>query len=296
MTAYTIENATVVDGRGAPAFRGNVCFEDDRIASVGGHERLGRVIDASGLVVAPGFVDIHSHVDWIAPLPDGAELARRRTSCRASRPSVAGNCGISPAPLGRAIRGAARSSGCCSSGSSPASSAGAGRAVAEYLREIERRGLPLNIALFVGHSTLRATVLGGAARARDRRASSSRCGRCSTQGLARRSVGLSVGLEYFPGRYAGPSEVAELARVAAAQDAGSSPSTPAASPSSTTRRSTRRSSLAAGSRCRLQISHVNPMGRANWDGIDGLFERVDARARGRPGRRLRHRSATRRGR
>ena len=74
-------------------------IEEDRIASVGLAASSGTVIDVAGLVVAPGFVDIHSHDDWLAPLPDGPALLGPNVQ-QGITTTVAGNCGISPAPLG----------------------------------------------------------------------------------------------------------------------------------------------------------------------------------------------------
>ena len=271
MTAWTLAGATIVDGTGAEPRPGNVVLDGDRIASVGGSERRGTVIDATGLVAAPGFVDIHSHVDWIVPLRTGAELVAPNV-LQGITTAVAGNCGISPAPLAAPFRGGAVER-------MPVVGLVAGelgwswQTVAEYLREIERRGLPLNVATFVGHSTLRATVVGDAGRPATR-GELRQMRDLLDAGLGDGAVGLSAGLEYFPGRYAGPSELQELAALTAARDGLVAVHTrgisalfdPAIDEAL---------ELARVSRCRLQISHVNPMGRANWDGIDGLFAGVD---------------------
>ena len=116
--------------------------------------------------------------------------------------------------------------------------------------------------------------------ARRRRPSWRRWRRCSTRASRDGAVGLSVGLEYFPGRYAGPSEVEELARIAAARDALVAVHTRGIS-ELFDQAIDEAIGFARASRCRLQLAHVNPMGRANWDAIDGLFARVDgARAAG----------------
>ena len=94
------------------------------------------------------------------------------------------------------------------------------------------------------------------------------------QGLRDGAVGLSAGLEYFPGRYAGTSELDELARANAAHDGLFAVHTRGISElfDEAMREAI---GFARASGCRLQLSHVNPMGRANWDGIDGLFAEVD---------------------
>jgi N-acyl-D-aspartate/D-glutamate deacylase len=274
VSGWTLRGATIVDGTGAAAVVGNVVVEGDRLAAVGGTETGGTVVDAHGLVVAPGFVDIHSHTDWIAPLPEGRALLAPNV-LQGITTSVAGNCGISPAPLGDEFRRGSIERmllvGLVTGGMG-----WSWRTLGEYLDEVERRGLPFNLCLFVGHSTLRATVLGDAQRqATPGELIAMRA--LLEQGLRDGAVGLSIGLEYFPGRYAGTSEVTELAAVCgahggllAAHTRGISELFDEAMDEAL--------AIARASRCRLQIAHVNPMGRANWHALDGLFERVDAAA------------------
>ena len=272
MSSWTLAGATIVDGTGADPYVGNIVIEGDRIATAGGDERRGTVIDATGRIAAPGFVDIHSHLDMIVPLPDAASLLAPNLQ-QGITTSVAGNCGISPAPLGEFTHRDAIER-------IPLVDivfdkiGWNWRTVEEYLTEIERRGLPLNLATFVGHSTLRASVLGGAQRpatTRELREMRSML----EQGLRDGAVGLSVGLEYFPGRYAGPSEISELTRAAAEVDGLVAVHTRGIS-GLFDEAMEEALGFARASRCRLQIAHVNPMGRANWSGIDGLFDSVDA--------------------
>jgi N-acyl-D-amino-acid deacylase len=271
MSSWTLAGATIVDGTGADPYVGNIVIEGDRIATAGGGERRGTVIDATGRIAAPGFVDIHSHLDMIVPLPDAASLLAPNLQ-QGITTSVAGNCGISPAPLGEFTHRDAIER-------MPLVDivfdkiGWNWRTVEEYLTEIERRGLPLNLATFVGHSTLRASVLGGAQRpatVRELREMRSML----EQGLREGAVGLSVGLEYFPGRYAGPSEISELTRAAAEVDGLVAVHTRGIS-GLFDEAMEEALGFARASRCRLQIAHVNPMGRANWSGIDGLFDSVD---------------------
>ena len=272
MSNWTLAGATIVDGTGADSFDGNIVIEGDRIASVGTSERRGTVINATGLVAVPGFVDIHSHIDWIAPLPNGPSLLAPNLQ-QGITTSVAGNCGISPAPLGDFTNRDAIDRMLLANLVS--SELGWNwRTLGEYLTELERRGLPLNLATFVGHSTLRATVLGGAQRPATVAELEHMRGLLE-EGLRDGAVGLSVGLEYFPGRYAGPSEVEELTRTAAVHDGLVAVHTRGIS-ELFDEAMDEALGFARASRCRLQIAHVNPMGKANWDGIDRLFDKVDA--------------------
>jgi N-acyl-D-amino-acid deacylase len=272
MSAWTLAGATVVDGTGAEPRVGNVVIEDDRIVSVDGSERRGTVVDATGLIAAPGFVDIHSHVDWIVPLDDGPELLAANL-VQGITTAVAGNCGVSPAPLGDVFRRGALErmpvAGLVSAGL-----AWNWRTLREYLDEIERRGMPLNVATFVGHSTLRASVVGEA----QREATPGELRQMETllrEGMRDGAVGLSAGLEYFPGRYAGPTELEVLARIATEEDGLFAVHTRGIS-ELFDHAVAEAIGFARASRCRLQLSHVNPMGRANWAAIDGLFAAVDA--------------------
>ena len=92
-----IVNGTVVDGTGAPGFVADVAISDDRIVAIGRNLPLeaARQIDAAGRVVAPGFIDVHTH-------DDRALLSHGDMTCKASQgvtTVVAGNCGVSLAPL-----------------------------------------------------------------------------------------------------------------------------------------------------------------------------------------------------
>ena len=79
-----IKNGTVVDGSGAPSIVADVALEGDRIAAIGPNltGEAARTIDAKGLMVAPGFIDIHSHSDLVYDKCPGAESAEMPGSCR----------------------------------------------------------------------------------------------------------------------------------------------------------------------------------------------------------------------
>src|SRR5262245_23002099 len=102
MLDVLVQGGTVIDGTGGPGRRADVAIEGDRIRDVG---RLpgaaaARVIDATGLIVAPGFVDMHSHADYVLPgLPTADSKVRQGFTLE-----VVGNCGASPAPLTPARR------------------------------------------------------------------------------------------------------------------------------------------------------------------------------------------------
>ncbi|MPY90890.1 MAG: amidohydrolase family protein [Luteitalea sp.] len=172
-----IRGGLVVDGSGQTPFTADVAIDDGRIAQVG---RLGEVaaetiIDARGLVVAPGFIDVHTHADRVARTPDAQNFTRMGVTT-----IVAGNCGSSAVDVG------------------------------EALREIERTRVGLNVATLVGHNSVRAAVMG-----RARRAPSDgelqRMRAIVAQAMRDGAVGFSTGLEYVPGTYAETPEIVSLA-------------------------------------------------------------------------------------
>ena len=95
-----INNGTVIDGTGRPRFRADLGISDGKITAIAAGERLAghQSLDAAGLVVAPGFIDVHSHADWVLPISDHDEILAPLL-LQGITTLVTGNCGFSPAPL-----------------------------------------------------------------------------------------------------------------------------------------------------------------------------------------------------
>jgi N-acyl-D-amino-acid deacylase len=176
-----IVNGRVIDGTGAPARAADVGIRDGRIV------RIGRIapaearqrIDATGLVVAPGFIDVHTHADDIATKPLAENFIHMGVTS-----IVAGNCGTSNLPIGDA------------------------------LERISDTTIALNFATLVGHNTVRAAVMGNVAR--DPSIIEFKAMQVLVfKAMAEGAVGFSTGLQYVPGVYAKPNELIELARIAA---------------------------------------------------------------------------------
>lgn len=205
-----IKDGYVVDGTGNPWFRGDVAVEGGRIAEIGAvdESRAGRVIDAQGLVVAPGIVDLHNHSDMTLLINPRAESVVRQGITTA----IVGNCGVSLAPLKEETMDLAQS---FLSGFGPVELVDWDwLTFAEYLRKLEGLGTAVNVGSLVGHGTVRAVVMGFDVRV------PSGGELDEMRGLVDRSMmegamGLSSGLEYAPGNNAETGEVVELARVAA---------------------------------------------------------------------------------
>ncbi|HMH78406.1 MAG TPA: amidohydrolase family protein, partial [Candidatus Udaeobacter sp.] len=154
-----IRNGTVVDGSGAPARAADVAVEGDRIAAVGPGlaGEAARVIDAQGLMVAPGFIDIHSHSDLVYDKCPSAESKVRQGVTT----EVVGMCSFSPAPVapGRADLVQEWAGGI--GGKIPIT----WNTFGEYLDHLRALGPTVNIVQFVGHGALRLAAVGAAARA-----------------------------------------------------------------------------------------------------------------------------------
>jgi N-acyl-D-amino-acid deacylase len=211
-----IKNGTIIDGTGAPRFRGDVAIDGGKIAAVAapadGADFTGaREIDAAGLIVAPGFIDPHSHSDWVAPISEHATILRPFLK-QGVTTFVGGNCGFSTAPVRVGRTAMLDESGQMLS---EHKLAWQWQEVAELGAHLRRQGLALNVAHLAGHGSIRLSVMGASAAepsAEQLREMQSMVERAMADG----AVGLSTGLGYFPGMIAKPPELAALARVAAA--------------------------------------------------------------------------------
>ena len=161
MLDLKIEGAQVIDGTGALGSRTDVGIRDDVIAAIGdlSSEPAGSTLWAAGRVLAPGFIDMHSHSDWRLWENRRAESKIRQGVTT----EVVGNCGFSPAPVSREflreLRGFALYV--------PKGMDFRWQSVGEYLKAFDADGTALNVVQLVGHGTLRIAAMGFARRAPD---------------------------------------------------------------------------------------------------------------------------------
>jgi len=239
-----IAGGTVVDGTGAPGRRADVAITAGRIAAVGAVERTGaaRVIDANGLVVAPGFIDVHTHADDVWEHPRAENFVRMGVTS-----IVAGNCGSSAADVEAALARVA---------ASPAS---------------------VNFATLVGHNTVRRAVMGTENRA-PTLAEMARMKALVWKAMADGAVGFSTGLQYVPGTYATGAEIIELARVAA--NAGGVYASHMRN-EGTALEAAIEETLRIGSTtgARVQISHLKVDSPSHWGASAKALEMIDAARR-----------------
>jgi len=208
MLDVLIRGGRVIDGAGNPWFAADVGIVGDRIAAVGrlGGESASRLIDADGLFVCPGFVDMHTHSDLqlLANPPHQAKVHQGVTL------EVLGQDGLSYAPVTDEVLEQLRGQ-LAGWNDDPPGFDWSWRTVGEYLDRLDR-GIAVNAAYLVPHGTLRMIAMG-----LDDRAPTAEelteMKRLLTEGLAQGAVGLSSGLTYTPGMYAADDELVELCGV-----------------------------------------------------------------------------------
>ena len=178
-----IRNARVVDGTGNPWFHADVAIKDGRIAAVGtlnAGDAASRFIDARNHVLAPGFIDVHTHLERaIERLPEVDNFITDGVTT-----AITGNCGGSEVDL------------------------------AAFFARLEKLKIGLNLASFIGHNSVRSEVMGTA----NRQATLEEITRMQqlvAKNMRDGAIGFSTGLIYIPGTYANTHEVVELAKAAA---------------------------------------------------------------------------------
>lgn len=291
MTATLFKNGTIVDGTGRPAIPGSVLVEDDRITDIiaapDEAPSADRIVDAEGLVISPGFIDMHSHADWVLPWEEHPRVLKCLVE-QGVTTVVAGNCGISPAPMTAAA--IARTE-------ILATIVKTGpfeyrwESMDEFLGHIEEKGSIVNLAELVGHAAVRyvnSKIDRGEMPAADLANSLANTRRALDEG----ACGLSFGLGYDPGMFSSQKELAAFCKTAA--QAGKpvtihmkalsklSPCYPLTSLSAHNVRALKEAiSLAEETGMGLQLSHFIFVGRNSWSTADECLELVEAaRSRG----------------
>jgi len=200
-----IRNGRVVDGTGNPWYKADISIEKGKITEIGGlsHAQADKVIDAKGLVVSPGFIDIHSHSDITLVVNGRAESKIRQGITT----EIIGNCGNSAAPL-MGIAAERRRREMKDFGLELDWTT-----FKEYFNRLERQGVSVNVASFVGHSTVRQAVIGNAKK--PSRSELREMKSLVDQAMKDGTIGLSTGLEFAPGGYAETDEIIDLCKVVA---------------------------------------------------------------------------------
>jgi N-acyl-D-amino-acid deacylase len=264
-----IRNASIVDGTGAPPTESSIGIRDDRIAKIGDITESGaRELDARGLTVAPGFIDVHSHDDWAVLLTPEMDFK----VMQGVTTDIVGNCGMGAAPnpaasvIFRALHG-------------EAAKVPAWTDYAGYFRALDENPPSLNVAVLAGHGSLRLGAMGNARRAPSAAEMSTMCG-WLRDAIGAGAVGLSTGLVYEPGRYARTEEIIELAREMQGSGAlyASHMRNEAAGLLDSIRETIR---IGKEAGVAIQISHHKASGMENWGMVRESLQLIDeARAAG----------------
>lgn len=175
-----VVNARIVDGTGNPWFRGSIGIKDGRIVKIGNFNpgAAKEIVDAKNGIVAPGFIDVHTHSENVFEIPTAENFIRMGVTSL-----ITGNCG------------------------------GSATDVKEFLGRYEKTPLTVNVGMLLGHGSVRGKILG-----LDNRAPTAeeqlKMEQLVEQAMKDGALGISTGLIYVPGTYANTDEVVGLARVA----------------------------------------------------------------------------------
>ncbi len=270
MFDFLFKDALICEGTGSPPSSGDLAVKGERIVSIGSLAALParRVISCEGLVLAPGFIDVHSHSDFYLLINPLAESKVRQGVTT----EVGGNCGYSAAPLaGEIFEERQKSWGEVYDLNID------WRDFSGYFSRLRGEGISINFGVLVGHNTVRGSVMGGSARPARREELGSMV-REVEMGMAQGALGLSTGLIYPPACYASGEELTELAR--AASRAGGILSTHLRSEGDGLLEALEEVlGVARAASIPLQISHLKTAGRRNWGKLQDAFELIEAARR-----------------
>lgn len=255
-----IRNGTIVDGSGEKGYKGDVAISGDSIAAVGdlGEARAAGEIDAEGNVVAPGFIDMHSHSDYFSIIcPQGASKIYSGVTTE-----VIGNCGMSAFPL----KGLSKE--LVQKDFEPYGLEIDWETIEGYKARAESTGYSLNRVMLAGHGAIRASVMGHDNRAPTAEELAKMKGELR-KALEAGAFGLSTGLIYLPGCYSKTDELIELCKLVKEYEGIYASHL----------RSESTDLLAAvqeiidiqrGSGVRVHIAHLKVWGQENWYKFPGL--------------------------
>ncbi len=193
-----ILNGTVADGTGKPCYRADLALNGGKIADIGLLEgaEAGVVIDAAGKLVAPGFIDVHSHADFVLPLEGHNEILKPLVT-QGITTFIGGNCGFSCSFIPPERRKDILAHLETLNGQSMEQTA-CWKTPAEYMEYVENKGMLLNAGILAGHGTLRIAASGLVTRlltGEEQKVLERYLEECMSLGC----FGMSTGLQYFPG-------------------------------------------------------------------------------------------------
>lgn len=181
-----VTGAELIDGLGTPAVRADIGLREKRIACIGTFDLEGqKIMDATGLTVAPGFIDVHTHIE--RNVPTKSPFVAQNFVRQGVTTLITGNCGRSFLNIGA------------------------------FYKQLEANGADVNVASLVGHNTIRSEVMNESATA-PTPAQLNSMKKLTAAAMQEGALGLSTGLEYIPGAFARIDELVDLAKVVSLSD------------------------------------------------------------------------------
>ncbi|HTX53170.1 MAG TPA: D-aminoacylase [Candidatus Baltobacteraceae bacterium] len=267
-----VEHGTVIDGTGAPGRPAAVGITGQQITAIGdlaGSASAARRLDARGLAVAPGFIDIHNHSD-LALLLDGRAESMLRQGVTTQ---VTGNCGLSPAPVHDGVRADLKGTLSGLESELPWT----WDSFAQYLDVLRAAPKATHVVPLVGHGSIRAAAMGFVNRP-PTPAELAEMERLTAESMEAGAFGMSTGLVYPPGLYSATEELIALSRVARRYGGYyASHMRGEANPVVESVKEVLR--IAEETGIPIQISHHKAAGRENWGKVRITYALIEAAAR-----------------
>ncbi|WP_158282318.1 N-acyl-D-amino-acid deacylase family protein [Salipaludibacillus keqinensis] len=263
-----IKNGLVIDGSGKKGKHQLVAIKHDRIFLPKNDSEVEaeRVVDAAGLVIAPGFIDIHTHSDLTL-------LVDSRGASKVSQgvtTEIIGNCGMAVAPCPPKSKAHMIETGSFIYSDEVE---WFWENYKEYLKQFDVKGISMNVGFLLGHGAIRTAAMG----LEDRKPTTAEMERMKqfvAEGMEQGAVGLSSGLVYPPGMFADVEELAELCKVVV--EYGGIYSTHMRDEEDHLLDSIEESiDVARRSNVSLQVSHLKAVGRQNWGKVVQAIERLE---------------------
>jgi len=243
-TSYVIRGATLHDGSGKAGHKGDVHIRGDRMAAVGAVGKVADAteIDGTGLVVCPGFIDLHTHCD--SGLLGKVGRANKNYITQGCTTVVTGNCGSGPVDAGA------------------------------YFKKLEAGGIATNEIHLATHNSIREQVMGNANRAPTAEELAKMEGLVD-QAMKDGTFGLSTGLIYTPGTYAKTDEIAALAKVVG-RHGGLYASHIRDESAGLLTAIEEAVKIGTEGSCRVHVSHIKASGKSSWGTSVGAVELIEA--------------------
>lgn len=274
MYSLVIKNVKVIDGLGNPWFQADVGIQGERIAHIGRIEggESDKVIDGKGMMLAPGFIDMHSHSELVFLSERQPELMEGRIR-QGITTEIMGNCGISVSPIRDEFKPIMEAS---VGWMTPEKLPWEWNSMGEFLDVLAKKEPIINVGTLTGHGAIRARVKGFEAGI-STPDENSKMQDFLRETFEQGSFGLSSGLIYAPGMFADTDELTELGKVVAEYDRIY---TSHVRGSSETDIDAEQEVINIGEKsgCRVHRSHYEAFGKENWKKIETTL-RMDEEAR-----------------